>query len=73
MSSNPGVVYAIKNCSKQGESRQAYVPVSILILLPFAQFIVGFSEGQLIIFYLWNRNCRNLLTSGKTAIVSKPN
>jgi len=46
----PGLVYAVKCCSEQGEGRQAYLLVSVLTLLLFAQFTVMFNEEQLIFF-----------------------
>lgn len=69
--STPGVVYVIKHFFEQGEDKKACLLVSVLILLPFAQFSVVFNAGQLILLYLGNSSCRNLLTNGKTVIVPK--
>lgn len=50
--STPGVVYAIKHFFEQGEDKKACLLVSVLVLLPFAQFSVVFNARQLILFYL---------------------
>lgn len=50
--SAPGVVYAIKHFFEQGEDKKACLLVSVLTLLPFAQFSVVFNARQLILFYL---------------------
>lgn len=42
----------IKYFFDQGEDKKACLVVSVLILLPFAQFAAVFNAGQLIFFYL---------------------
>lgn len=50
--STPVVVYGIKYFFDQGEDKMACLLVSVLIMLPFAQFSAVFNAGQLIFFYL---------------------